>query len=118
MYFENTGQLPTKVYTLHQLPPEYVVDGPSIIIDQLSTILIEPNCTAKITESKDIGNFEPFIKDSINFAHFNINLSSLFPLIEITIDESSGFNVTEELDAIQLSIFSHRFMSIAEQMGR
>lgn len=26
--------------------------------------------------------------------------------------------ISAELDAIQLSIFSHRFMSIAEQMGR
>ncbi|XP_065215199.1 5-oxoprolinase isoform X2 [Planococcus citri] len=91
VYFENIGHLPSQVYILQELPSEYVVDGPAIIIDQLSTILIEPNCVARITKSKDI---------------------------EITINESSGFNVSEELDAIQLSIFSHRFMSIAEQMGR
>jgi len=29
-----------------------------------------------------------------------------------------NFSVGTELDSIQLSIFSHRFMSTAEQMGR
>ena len=32
--------------------------------------------------------------------------------------QSTPSNIGIELDAIQLSIFSHRFMSIAEQMGR
>ncbi|ESO82255.1 hypothetical protein LOTGIDRAFT_170168 [Lottia gigantea] len=38
--------------------------------------------------------------------------------INIKIGSGTVKTVGEELDAIQLSIFSHRFMSIAEQMGR
>ncbi len=42
--------------------------------------------------------------------------------IEINIEERKDNNnktiSTTNLDRIQLSIFSHRFMSIAEQMGR
>ena len=38
--------------------------------------------------------------------------------VEIDLLKSSGRKLGIELDTIQLSIFSHRFMSIAEQMGR
>ena len=38
--------------------------------------------------------------------------------VKITIGAITRRDVSTELDAIQLSIFSHRFMSIAEQMGR
>jgi 5-oxoprolinase (ATP-hydrolysing) len=67
------------------------IEGPGIIMDKLSTILVEPNCHAEITLKGDI---------------------------RIKIGTSTARKVGVELDAIQLSIFSHRFMSIAEQMGR
>lgn len=38
--------------------------------------------------------------------------------IKITIGSGSTKKIGTKLDSIQLSIFSHRFMSIAEQMGR
>ncbi|XP_063975496.1 5-oxoprolinase isoform X2 [Diachasmimorpha longicaudata] len=90
VYFEG-GYQDTNVYQMDGLSPGHVINGPAIIIDELSTILIEPNCTGVITSRGDI---------------------------RITIGEGLRFNVTTELDAIHLSIFSHRFMSIAEQMGR
>jgi len=69
-----------------------VIEGPAIIIDQHSTILVEPQCTAFITKSGDVR-------------------------IEIGKNKDRK-HVTTDLDAIQLSIFSHRFMSITDQMGR
>ncbi|XP_043254892.1 5-oxoprolinase isoform X1 [Colletes gigas] len=90
VYFEN-GYLDTKVYQLENLSPGHVIHGPAIIMDSLSTLLIEPDCTASITSRGDV---------------------------KITIGQGLKAEVTTELDAIQLSIFSHRFMSIAEQMGR
>ncbi|XP_017766336.1 PREDICTED: 5-oxoprolinase [Eufriesea mexicana] len=90
VYFEN-GYLETKVYQLRSLSPSYVIHGPAIIMDSLSTLLIEPDCTASITSRGDV---------------------------KITIGQGLRTEVTTELDTIQLSIFSHRFMSIAEQMGR
>ncbi|XP_017878802.1 5-oxoprolinase isoform X2 [Ceratina calcarata] len=90
VYFEN-GYLETKVYQLHSLSPGHVIYGPAIIMDSLSTLLVEPDCTASITSEGDV---------------------------KIMIGQGPRVEVTTELDTIQLSIFSHRFMSIAEQMGR
>ncbi|CAK8687391.1 unnamed protein product [Clavelina lepadiformis] len=68
-----------------------VIHGPAIIIDKISTILVEPDCKGKMTKKGDV---------------------------TIMIGKGKPKHIGKELDAIQLSIFSHRFMSIAEQMGR
>uniref|UniRef100_A0A2H1WCL0 SFRICE_009033 n=1 Tax=Spodoptera frugiperda TaxID=7108 RepID=A0A2H1WCL0_SPOFR len=90
VYFEG-GYQETSIYLLEKLKPEQVVPGPAIIMDGLSTIVVEPDCRAEITELGDI---------------------------RIVIGSGAPKRITTELDSIQLSIFSHRFMSIAEQMGR
>ncbi|XP_046471410.1 5-oxoprolinase isoform X1 [Neodiprion pinetum] len=90
VYFEG-GYQDTNVYQLHALAPGHTLFGPAIIMDGLGTLLIEPNCSAVITSRGDT---------------------------MIKIGAARRSEVTPELDAIQLSIFSHRFMSIAEQMGR
>merc|ERR550532_3476237 len=61
-----------------------------MILNDTSTILIEPDCAATITK------------------HGNI---------KIAIGAAGDNRVGTDLDRIQLSIFAHRFMSIAEQMG-
>lgn len=90
VYFEG-GYQETKVYLLEKLTAGHVLNGPAIIMDQLSTILIEPDCTGLITKYGDV---------------------------KIKIGSGLIKEIGSELDSIQLSIFSHRFMSIAEQMGR
>ncbi|XP_048338304.1 5-oxoprolinase-like, partial [Sphaerodactylus townsendi] len=55
------------------------------------TILVEPGCTAAVTRLGDVC---------------------------ITVGSGGVQPVGPQVDPIQLSIFSHRFMSIAEQMGR
>lgn len=55
-----------------------------------STIIVEPDCEAKI---------------------------ALDGTVEITLLNVGKSKIGEDVDPIQLSIFSHRFMSIAEQMG-
>ncbi|CAB0043698.1 unnamed protein product [Trichogramma brassicae] len=90
VYFEG-GYQDTNVYELKSLNPGHTVIGPAIIMNSLSTILVEPGCTASITLKGDI---------------------------KIAIGDVQQLKITTDLDAIQLSIFSHRFMSIAEQMGR
>lgn len=79
------------VYMTADLHYKHKIKGPAIIIDQLSTILVEPNCEADVTKYGDL--------------IININCTH-----DMTIGDT--------LDPVQLSIFSHRFMSIAEQMGR
>ncbi|XP_073522528.1 5-oxoprolinase-like isoform X1 [Phyllobates terribilis] len=89
-YFEE-GYMDTSVYLLEDLSCDHTIDGPAIIIDKNSTVLVEPDCTASITEYGDI---------------------------RISVGSGKHKTIGPELDTIQLSIFSHRFMSIAEQMGR
>ena len=90
-YFEQQGYQNTAVFKLRQLSSGHSIHGPCIVIDDNSTILVEPGCVLEITR---LGN------------------------ILIRILQNVQLSVGTELDAIQLSIFSHRFMSIAEQMGR
>ncbi|XP_065484214.1 5-oxoprolinase isoform X2 [Caloenas nicobarica] len=89
-YFEE-GYMDTPVFLLEELACDHSVPGPAIVIDKNSTIVVEPGCTASITRFGDIC---------------------------IAIGSGTPRPVGPQLDAVQLSIFSHRFMSIAEQMGR
>ncbi|XP_075226295.1 5-oxoprolinase [Lycorma delicatula] len=91
VYFEGDGYCPTNVYLFEALQAGHSISGPAIIIDKLCTIVIEPDCTAVVTKTGDI---------------------------HIEIGSGIVKKIGTELDAVQLSIFSHRFMSIAEQMGR
>ncbi|CAG0914660.1 unnamed protein product [Notodromas monacha] len=89
------GYRSTKVYLMKDLSPEHTIQGPAIVIDDLCTILVDPDSVANITSSGDI----------------QIDVGSREPVDSKKIAQDS-------VDPIQLSIFSHRFMSIAEQMGR
>eukprot|EP01061_Rhynchopus_euleeides_P019473 TRINITY_DN31991_c0_g1_i1.p1 TRINITY_DN31991_c0_g1~~TRINITY_DN31991_c0_g1_i1.p1 ORF type:complete len:1259 (+),score=475.10 TRINITY_DN31991_c0_g1_i1:98-3874(+) len=88
-YFEG-GWRDTPVFRLEGLGAGDSIPGPAIVMQGGSTVIVEPECTALITEFGDI---------------------------RITVGVSA-FKITRQLDPISLSIFSHRFMSIAEQMGR
>lgn len=91
VYFEETGRdNHVPVYRLGNLTPGSEVAGPAVIIDVTATVIVEPSCTALITPGH----------------------------ITITVGRGEKKIVTTEMEPIQLSIFSHRFMSIAEQMGR
>lgn len=89
-YFQG-GFLDTKIFIIEDLCYGHEIMGPAIIIDSNCTILVEPDCLASVMEDGSI-------------------------LIKII--KSGSIKVGTELDVIQLSIFSHRFMSIAEQMGK
>lgn len=91
VYFDGMGYCSTPVYLMSILRAGQQIMGPAIVMDQLSTILVEPDCVANVTLSGDL-------------------------LIDISCSQQKVIDT--KLDAIQLSIFSHRFMSIAEQMGR
>ncbi|KAF7725319.1 hypothetical protein EC973_009658 [Apophysomyces ossiformis] len=90
VYFEGGRDNHVPVYLLQHLLPGTSIAGPAVIIDATATIVVEPSCHALITSQH----------------------------ITITVGEGEKKRVTTEKDPIQLSIFSHRFMSIAEQMGR
>lgn len=94
-YFDN-GWQEVPVYKSTDLKPGNSIPGPSIIVQPISTVVLEIGCTAFVTADGDLQ-------------------------IDIAKDKEEDHtdeNVEVKEDPIQLSIFSHRFMGIAEQMGR
>jgi 5-oxoprolinase (ATP-hydrolysing) len=89
-YFEH-GWQGTNVYSLEALKASQTIQGPAIIIHDISTILVEPGCRAEITAYGDVA---------------------------ITVGSGHTTRLEQTVDPVQLSIFSNLFMSIAEQMGR
>lgn len=86
------GEQQTPLYSLEKLLAGHVINGPAIIIDKTSTIVVDPNCIATISDFGDV---------------------------EIIIQRSAERQYSSSVcDPVLLSIFSHRFMGIAEQMGR
>ncbi|CAM9540519.1 unnamed protein product [Chrysoparadoxa australica] len=93
-YWEGLGRVRTPVYRLDDLKSGHSIEGPAVLIQNVSTVVIEPGCTAVITAKGDI----------------EISVDSRGP--------SAASLVSKEMDPIYTAIFSHRFMGIAEQMGR
>jgi 5-oxoprolinase (ATP-hydrolysing) len=92
VYFEG-GRQETSIYKLEDLTVGDRIKGPAIIADGTQTIVVTPNATALLIDT-----------------HVVINVGEG--------DGSEKQLTTKEVDPIMLSIFAHRFMAIAEQMGR
>lgn len=90
IYFAG-GWQDTPIYQLKDLTIGTKLNGPALIIDATQTILVEPACTANILSDVILIDVEQVAKADVS---------------------------SSEADPIQLSIFGHRFMGIAEQMGR
>lgn len=92
VYFEGGRQV-TPIYKLDQLGVGDSVHGPAVLADGTQTLIIPPGATALIIET-----------------HVVINIGT---------GEGKDVKInTIDVDPIMLSIFAHRFMAIAEQMGR
>jgi 5-oxoprolinase (ATP-hydrolysing) len=92
VFFEG-GRQDTSVYKLEDLEVGDRLKGPAIIADGTQTIVVTPGATALVINT-----------------HVVINIGE-------TEDQEKEVG-TKEVDPILLSIFAHRFMAIAEQMGR
>jgi 5-oxoprolinase (ATP-hydrolysing) len=92
VYFEG-GRQETPIYKLEDLAVGDRIQGPAILADGTQTIVITPGASGLVINTHVI---------------INIGDSEL---------QDKKIN-TKEVDPIMLSIFAHRFMAIAEQMGR
>ncbi|KAF5391087.1 hypothetical protein D9757_003135 [Collybiopsis confluens] len=92
VYFDFDGWLDTAVVPLNKLEPGEQVSAPAIIFDETQTILVEPGYVATATSNHII------------LDHTGTLLPK--PVLDL-----------ERIDPVQLSVFGHRFMGIAEQMG-
>ena len=93
-YFES-GWHQVPVYKMDDLEAGHQVEGPCIVVQAISTVVLEENCKAIVTSDGDL----------------DIAVETT-PLCR----HDDDAEIVE--DPVQLSIFSHRFMGIAEQMGR
>ncbi|CAG9940385.1 unnamed protein product [Clonostachys rosea f. rosea IK726] len=91
------GSIDTNLFQLQNLKPGTRIPGPALILDKTQTILVRPEATAIILESSVLIELQ--------------DEASTNPTSSSSKDEQA-------VNPIQLSIFGHRFMSIAEQMGR
>ncbi|CAG8227406.1 unnamed protein product [Penicillium nalgiovense] len=92
VYFEG-GRRETPIYKLDDLKIDDRVRGPAILADETQTIVVTPGASALLTKTHVV----------INIGESDVSLPKIS---------------TDNVDPILLSVFSHRFMAIAEQMGR
>ncbi|ODV59527.1 5-oxoprolinase [Ascoidea rubescens DSM 1968] len=91
------GKIMTPIYRLEELEIGTKLVGPCILADGTQTNVIEPGCEAILLKAHIFIKVENKSKNEINNIY--------------AIDEEV------KIDPILLSIFGHRFMDIAEQMG-
>ena len=90
VYFEN-GWTETPFFVLNEIPQNSRLPSPCVIINDTSTIVVEPKCEAFVDEYKNI---------------------------KITLQDIKEKRYSKEFDPILLSVFNNLFVSVAEQMGK
>ncbi|KAL2847756.1 Hydantoinase B/oxoprolinase-domain-containing protein [Aspergillus pseudoustus] len=92
VYFDSETRFrSTPVYQLGELGSNVKLHGPAIIIDETQTVVVNPNATVHVLDTCVL-----------------IDLESA----------PRAATYSSAVDPVRLSIFGHRFMSVAEQMGR
>lgn len=91
-YFSPGSEQKTPIFFLSNLKPGQLIQGPATLLDKTQTLIVEPGATATILSRHVVLNVPQAGKKSDT--------------------------APDPIDPIRLSIFGHRFMSIAEQMGR
>ena len=118
VYFDD-GWRDTPVFLIEQLRFGRATRGPAVIMNGTATVLVEPGCVATLTRfgdlRVDVGGQDVSDKTSASSRPAATSGGS---------GSGSGSRpgsraaVPATPDAVQLSIFSNRFMGVAEQMGR
>ncbi|NQV25723.1 MAG: hydantoinase B/oxoprolinase family protein [Rhodopirellula sp.] len=93
--------LRTGVFQREQLQPGDTFEGPAIVCEPTSTVVIEPQFSAKILSRGEI-----LISDNGNSVPTSTGSS----------DKAAGYR-PEDIDPVTLEIFNNLFAAIAEQMG-
>lgn len=100
-YLEEGGWLKSEVWRIGDLPKgNTVLPGPCIIVDASAgnTIVVDPGCVARVASDGNVF----------------INIGQNLPVMK----KSQDFATNTHVDHVKLSVYGHRFMGIAEQMGR
>jgi len=101
-YFDSST-LTVSTYNFEDLMPGHEIEGPAILFQSISTIVLEIGCNAVVTADGDL----------------DITVAPKKNEDDIKTDRGSEEEKAKiKEDPVQLSIYAHRFMGIAEQMGR
>lgn len=98
--YVNSAWQAVDIYDLNKISKGSFISGPALVIDETQTILVEPHFQAYVLpnhivlERKQKNQPAPASPNNIN-----------------------SDTAASDINPIQLSVFAHRFMSIAEQMG-
>lgn len=98
IYFDNLGWADAAVVPLNDLKDGEQVTGPAVIFDKTQTILVEPGHVA--TSLPEHVVIDAVDADATKKGDAEENLEDL-----------------DQVDPVQLSVYGHRLMGIAEQMG-
>ncbi|KAI0381310.1 Hydantoinase B/oxoprolinase-domain-containing protein [Hypomontagnella monticulosa] len=90
--YVNDGWKDAGIYRLAAIEKGSMVEGPALILDETQTIFVEPDFRAYFLPNH-------LVMEKVNNSIAQAEVAE------------------EEISPIQLSVFAHRFMSIAEQMG-
>ncbi|KAL9190728.1 hypothetical protein ACHAXT_000434 [Thalassiosira profunda] len=101
-YFE-CGWETVSTYNFEDLQPGHEIKGPAILFQSISTIVLEIGCDALVTADGDLDITVAPKRSEGDVAAESVGEEAKTEIVE---------------DPVQLSIYAHRFMGIAEQMGR
>ncbi|MFH1515661.1 MAG: hydantoinase/oxoprolinase family protein, partial [bacterium] len=91
VWFNPDKSTDTPIYDRSELTEGFVIDGPALIVEPHSTIVIDPGAVAELDDTG---------------------------IVSISLHERSMDETSTEYDPVLLEIFHNQFMGIAEQMGR
>eukprot|EP00762_Andalucia_godoyi_P001254 ANDGO_04914.mRNA.1 5-oxoprolinase len=104
--FADSDYQTANVYRADELCAGHIVLAPAVIIQNTSTIVIEPGFEGRVNTFGDI-------EIAATYPALDVRLREL--VVSENLDEARK-SVPE--DPLMVTVFGHRFMSIAEQMGR
>ncbi|KAJ1892521.1 hypothetical protein LPJ66_006299, partial [Kickxella alabastrina] len=131
VYFDG-GFCDTPVFRLDALAPGESVAGPAIVLDRNSTVLVEPGWTATATREQVVLESESASAGSGSVSAGSVTQTAgpdpqtagpdpqaAGPDTQATHPASqTAHSASLPADPVTLAVFAHRFMAIAEHMGR
>jgi 5-oxoprolinase (ATP-hydrolysing) len=133
VFFEG-GRVETPVFSLDDLLAGHVVRGPALVLHTTTTIVVEPGFEAVVLPTGDVridalsagGSHAESSNGSGSGGSGGGGGGAVTGQVEASLaaagsaeaPPSAAAPAIPECDPIRLSVFAHRFMGIAEQMGR
>ena len=115
--FFDGGRVETPVFSLDDLLAGHVVRGPALVLHTTTTIVVEPGFEAVVLPTGDV-RIDALSAGGSRAAATGQVEASLAAAGPAEAPPSAAAPAIPECDPIRLSVFAHRFMGIAEQMGR